>query len=46
MIDYNPQLEMYHVRVQASFGDLILGYFKTYEEALNALRNEQARQGA
>ena len=45
MIDYNPRLNRYHVRLKLSFGDLVLGYFSTYQEALQALRIEQLRQG-
>ena len=44
MIDYNPRLNRYHVRLKLSFGDLVLGYYSSYEEALRALRIEQVRQ--
>lgn len=44
MIDYNPRLKRYHVRLRMSFGDLVLGYLSSYEEALQALRIEQMRQ--
>ena len=44
MIDYNPRLNRYHVRLKLSFGDLVLGYFSSYEEAVQALRVEQMRQ--
>jgi len=44
MIDYNPRLNRYHVRLKLSFGDLVLGYFSSYKEAVQALRIEQMRQ--
>jgi hypothetical protein len=44
MIDYNPRLNRYLVRLKMSFGDLVLGYFNSYEEALQALRVEQMRR--
>lgn len=44
MIDYNPCLNKYRVRLKMSFGVLDLGYFSSYQKALDALRDEQARQ--